>query len=82
MDKRYQAFMLRLWQVGDDDRLCWRASLECPSTGELCGFASLDELCSYLRALTDPEECEQGEGSARPPAAGTAQPDDSPPRPS
>lgn len=64
MEKRYEAFMLRLWQVGGDDKLGWRASLECPSTGELCGFATLDELFGYLRAITEPEEREPGAAAA------------------
>ncbi len=49
MDKRYEAFMLRLWQVDDCQKPVWRTSLECSSTGEHRGFATLDELCSYLR---------------------------------
>jgi len=64
MEKRYEAFMLRLWQVGDGDKLGWRASLERPSTGELCGFATLDELISYLRAITELESREQGSATA------------------
>lgn len=69
MEKRYEAFMLRLWQVGDGDKLGWRASLECPSSGELCGFASLDELFGYLRAITGPAE---GEPPESPPGCTTS----------
>jgi hypothetical protein len=49
MEKCYEAFMLRLWQVGNNENLVWRASLESPSTGQCRGFATLDELYNYLK---------------------------------
>jgi hypothetical protein len=45
---RYMAFLLRLWQVKNEEGLAWRASLESARTGERHGFASLDELFDVL----------------------------------
>jgi len=47
--RRYFAYMLRLWQVDADGEPIWRASLESPHTGERVGFAGLDELFDFLR---------------------------------
>ena len=44
----YISYLLRLWQVEGEEGLVWRLSLESPHTGELQGFASLAELCSFL----------------------------------
>jgi hypothetical protein len=46
---RYLAYMLRLWQVKGEGGSSWRASLEDVRTGERRGFASLEELFTYLR---------------------------------
>ncbi len=46
---RYQAFLLRVWQVQSDGKLTWRASLESVDTGERHGFASLEILFEFLR---------------------------------
>ena len=46
--QRYFAYMLRLWQVSSDGEPIWRASLESPHSGELCGFANLDLLFAFL----------------------------------
>jgi hypothetical protein len=48
---RYLAYMLRLWQASSKE-MVWRASLESPHTGERHGFASLDDLISFLRRQT------------------------------
>ena len=47
---RYLAYMLRLWQTSKET--VWRASLESPHTGERHGFASLDDLISFLQRQT------------------------------
>lgn len=47
--RKYLAFLLRLWQVEENGRRVWRASLEDPHTGERRGFASLNLLTHYLR---------------------------------
>jgi hypothetical protein len=57
--RRYLAYMLRLWQVGGEGELAWRASLESPHTGERHGFASLEALFAFL------EEKTRGEASPR-----------------
>ena len=46
--QRYRAYMLRLWQVDDEEGPTWRASLESPHTGERRGFASLEALVAFL----------------------------------
>lgn len=63
--RRYLAYLLRLWQANDDETALpkgeapgcwrgteWRASLESPRTGERKGFASLDDLFAFLRRQT------------------------------
>jgi hypothetical protein len=45
---RYHAYLLRLWQTGEDDTAEWRALLEDPHTGERRGFADLDSLFAFL----------------------------------
>ena len=49
---RYLSYLLRLWQVRDDEGWRWRASLESTATGERQGFVSLDRLFGFLRDLT------------------------------
>jgi len=50
---RYESYMLRMWQTSNEEELIWRASLENPSSGERFGFASLEDLCSFLQARTE-----------------------------
>jgi hypothetical protein len=45
----YRAFLLRLWEVKENEHTVWRASLESSRTGERWGFADLDALCTFLR---------------------------------
>jgi hypothetical protein len=52
--QRYLAYMLRLWQVGEEEKV-WRASLENAHSGARQGFASLNALLAFL-------EDETGEG--------------------
>lgn len=57
---RYLSYMLRLWQSEDGERCVWRVSLECPGSGERCGFTDLDALVDYLTcamSADDPAEC-------------------------
>jgi hypothetical protein len=49
---RYAAYMLRLWQVGNNDRPAWRAALESPHTGELHVFTDLEALIAFLQEIT------------------------------
>ncbi len=53
-EKRYFAFMLRLWQVPDGDEIFWRGSLENAHTGERHGFADLEDLIKLLVAEVEP----------------------------
>ena len=63
----YKSYLLRLWQDDSGDMLCsreeapvdhredkatWRASLERSLTGQKQGFASLDDLFTFLRRQT------------------------------
>ena len=45
----YVSFLLRLWRVEDRGKSGWRASLEEPGGGDRLGFASIDNLCAFLR---------------------------------
>jgi len=49
-----RSFLLRLWRVRDDGQN-WRAMLQDVETGERHGFASLEALAAYLRALDSPK---------------------------
>jgi hypothetical protein len=50
----YLAYLLRLWRVRGDGEggAGWRALVKSPLTGEQHGFASLEELCEFLRRQT------------------------------
>ena len=51
----YVSYMLRMWHDGGDEgpspskEAPWRASLQSPRTGDLVGFASLEELFCFLQ---------------------------------
>lgn len=47
--RRYISYLLRLWQIKEKGKLVWRASLESPQTGDIYGFAGLEELVAFLR---------------------------------
>lgn len=49
-----RSFLLRLWRVRDDGQN-WRAMLQDVETGERHGFATLEGLAAFLRALDAPE---------------------------
>ena len=55
----YLSYLLRLWPAEEDEGSPWRASLESPHTGERRGFASLVDLCAFLRQNTE-ERAEAG----------------------
>jgi len=48
----YLSYLLRLWRVSDEEKAIWRASLESSHTGERKGFASLDDLFTFLEKET------------------------------
>ena len=64
----YHSYLLRLWRVKVKAQTIWRASLECPHTGERLGFADLEALWRYLRAETDEDETLSGQGLMATPA--------------
>jgi hypothetical protein len=45
------SFLLRLWQVPDEERQGCRVLLENIRTGEKLGFVSLDDLIIYLKQV-------------------------------
>jgi hypothetical protein len=48
----YFSYLLRLWRVRKGGPPVWRASLQSPQTGERVSFATLDDLCTFLRKQT------------------------------
>ena len=58
--RRYLAYMLRLWQASNDGGLTWRASLESPHTGERRGFVGLEALFNFLEEQTHSKEKPDG----------------------
>jgi hypothetical protein len=46
--RRYESYLLRLWESDEAGQLIWRASLESTDTGERRGFADLVSLFAYL----------------------------------
>jgi len=51
--RRYLAYLLRLWLAENAGEPTWRGSLEDPHTGVRLGFADLASLLQYLRRQTD-----------------------------
>jgi hypothetical protein len=49
--RRYESYLLRLWESDEAGQLVWRASLESADTGERRGFADLDSLLAYLETV-------------------------------
>jgi hypothetical protein len=48
----YLAYMLRLWQAGENGQSTWRASVESPHTGEHQIFVDLETLFAFLEERT------------------------------
>ena len=59
--RRYLAYMLRLWQVSSDGEPIWRASLESPHTGERHGSANLEMLFAFLEEQTGDQPERKGQ---------------------
>jgi hypothetical protein len=57
--RRYRAFMLRLWQERSDGEWVWRASLEDPHSNARKGFPDLERLVVFLREQTEKGESEE-----------------------
>jgi len=54
--KRRRSYLLRMWRTDEHGNRNWQASLEIPETGERIGFASLEELFTYLMDLTTTDD--------------------------
>jgi hypothetical protein len=54
--QRYRSYLLRMWEIADEEGVAWRASLETPGTGQRRGFGSLPELFAYLSAQAELRE--------------------------
>ncbi len=52
--QHYHAYLLRLWR--EEEGLPWRATLQNPHTGEQEGFASVEQLITFIRNKTEAEE--------------------------
>lgn len=53
-ERRYESYLLRLWESDEAGQLIWRASLESADTGERRGFADLASLFAYLQTVCQP----------------------------
>ncbi|MFN2108818.1 MAG: hypothetical protein ACK2UI_04095 [Anaerolineae bacterium] len=62
--QRYHSFLLRLWQVKENEHTAWRASLESSHTGERWGFAGLDAAYAFLRRRISEAPGSGGEADA------------------
>ena len=49
--RRYESYLLRLWESDQAGELIWCASLESTDTGERHGFADLSSLFAYLETV-------------------------------
>ncbi len=47
--KKFRSYLLRLWMDDSNGKQVWRISLENPFSGNRRGFASLKDLCAYLK---------------------------------
>lgn len=60
-ERRYLAYMVRLWTVHRNGDVVWRASAENAHTGERCAFADLAGLCEFLQTVVDQEPPASGQ---------------------
>jgi hypothetical protein len=52
----YESYLLRLWQVRQDGKPIWRASLESTRTGARENFANLQQAFAFLRTALQGEQ--------------------------
>ena len=57
--RRYRAFLLRIWQERNQGEWVWRASLEDPHGNVRVGFSSLERLSAYLKEQTEDGSIEE-----------------------
>jgi hypothetical protein len=51
----YESYLLRLWQVRQDGKTVWRASLESTRTGARENFADVKQAFAFLRGSLQSE---------------------------
>ena len=64
--RRYESYLLRLWESDQVGELIWRASLESTDAGERHGFADLDSLCAYLETVCQTLRLDDAQGLTQP----------------
>jgi hypothetical protein len=64
--RRYESYLLRLWESDEAGQLIWRASLESTDTGERRGFADLSSLFAYLETVCQTLPLDDAQGLTRP----------------
>jgi hypothetical protein len=64
--RRYESYLLRLWESDEVSQLIWRASLESTDTGERRGFADLDSLFAYLETVCQTLSPDDAQGMTQP----------------
>jgi hypothetical protein len=57
--RRYRAYLLRLWQERSEGQWVWRASLEDPHSNVRKGFTHLEQLSAYLKKQTEEDAMEE-----------------------
>ena len=62
-ERRYLAYMVRLWAVHHDGGVVWRASVENAHTDERRAFAALPSLCRLLYEVTSPAAAQDESGA-------------------
>jgi hypothetical protein len=64
--RRYESFLLRLWESDQAGELIWRASLESTDTGVRRGFADLVSLFAYLETVCETLPPDDAKGLTQP----------------
>jgi len=55
---KYFSYLLRVWRTGQGQEAIWRASLECPLTGEHHDFPDTQKLWDFLQECMRVEDDE------------------------
>jgi len=64
--RRYESYLLRLWESDEASQLIWRASLESTDTGERHGFTDLASLFAYLETVCQTLPPDVAKGPTKP----------------
>ena len=60
-ERRYIAYLVRLWQIEREGQLVWQASLEDSRTGKRQGFSSVEALFDFVRRQMDSTPASRGD---------------------